>query len=133
MIKFTPDLETKVTSIDNQHKELFDRINELTAMGYKSINKEETDKTFKLLGDYIVKHFKDEEDLQRKSGYPKYAWHVEQHRSFVDSFNKLKAEYTQNGPSAAFTLQLNKSIIEWIVKHIRHVDVELGKFINEQK
>jgi len=133
MIKFTPDLETKVPQIDSQHKELFARINDVVAMGVKSASKEETDKTFKLLGDYINKHFRDEEELQRKSGYPKYEWHREQHKLYVDSFNKLKLEYAQNGPSTAFTLQLNKSIIDWIVKHIRHVDVELGKFLNENK
>ena len=130
MIKFTSDLETKVPTIDNQHKELFDRINNLVAMGHKAVSKDETDNTFKLLGDYAVKHFKDEEELQKKSGYPKYAWHAEQHRMFIDSINNLKAEYAQNGPSVTFTLQLNKSIIDWIVKHIRHVDVELGKFLN---
>jgi len=133
MINFTPDLEVKVANIDNQHKELFKRINDVTNLGTKSVNKEETDKTLKLLGDYIVKHFRDEEQLQVRYGYPKYEWHKEQHKLYIDSFNKLKAEYENNGPSAAFTLQLNKSIIDWIVKHIKHVDVELGKFINEKK
>ena len=133
MIKFTPDLETKVPKIDAQHKELFKRINDIVAMGVKAVNKEETDKTFKLLSDYITEHFRDEEELQRKSGYPKYEWHREQHKLFVDSFKNLKQEYDKNGASAAFTLQLNKSIIDWIVKHIRHVDIELGKFLNEAK
>jgi len=133
MIKFSPDLETKVPKIDEQHKELFKRINDVIAMGAKSVTKEETDKTFKMLGDYITQHFRDEEELQRKSGYPKLDWHRQQHQLYIDSFNKLKKEYDQNGPSAAFTLQLNKSIIDWIVKHIRHVDIELGKFLNEKK
>ncbi|MCL2617038.1 MAG: hemerythrin family protein [Defluviitaleaceae bacterium] len=132
MVNFTPDLETHVPKIDNQHKELFKRINEVVAMGAKSVNKEETDKTLVLLGDYIKEHFRDEEELQKKSGYPKYEWHRDQHKQYIDSFNKLKAEYTKNGPSAMFTLQLNKSIIEWIVKHIKHVDIELGKFINQK-
>jgi hemerythrin len=133
MIKFTPDLEVKVLNIDNQHKELFERINDLTALGAKSVSKEETDKTFKLLGDYIATHFRDEEHLQLRYKYPKYEWHKEQHKLYIESFNKLKAEYDKNGPSAAFTLQLNKSIIDWIVRHIKHVDIELGKFINEAK
>jgi len=133
MINFTADLEVKVPNIDNQHKELFKRINDLTALGAKSVSKDETDKTIKLLGDYIIKHFRDEEELQKRYAYPKYEWHREQHKIYIDSFNKLKAEYDKNGPSTAFTLQLNKSIIDWIVKHIKHVDVELGKFINEKK
>jgi hemerythrin-like metal-binding protein len=133
MINFTPDLETKVEVIDQQHKQLFQRINDVVALGLKSYSKEETDKTINMLGDYIVKHFSDEEALQQKYGYPKYEWHRGQHKLYIETFSKMKAEYAANGPSAAFTLQLNKSIIDWIVKHIRHVDVELGKFINENK
>jgi len=133
MINFTPDLETKVTHIDEQHKELFKRINDLVSLGAKSVNKEETDKTINLLWEYVTKHFRDEEELQRKHNYPEYEWHREQHKKYIESFIELKDEYAKNGPSAKFTLQLNKSIIEWIVKHIRHVDVELGKFINEKK
>jgi len=125
MVNFTSDLEAKVANIDQQHKELFKRINDVVYLGTKSYSKEETDKTINLLGEYIIKHFRDEEELRRKYGYPKYEWHRE--------FNKLKVEYTANGPSVNFTLQLNKSIIDWIVKHIRHVDIELGKFINEKK
>jgi len=133
MINFTPDLETKVDYIDQQHKELFKRINDVASLGAKSYSKEETDKTINLLGEYIIEHFRDEEELQKKYGYPKYEWHCEQHKLYIDTFNKLKAEYIANGPSANFTLQLNKSIIDWIVKHIRYVDVELGKFINQKK
>ena len=133
MIDFTPDLLTNVTAIDDQHKELFNRINAVVSMGHKSISKEETDKTLDMLGNYIVKHFGDEEALQRKYSYPKYEWHHEQHQTYIAEFQKLKAEYDKNGPSVQFTLQLNKSIIGWIVKHIKNVDVELGRFINEHK
>jgi len=133
MIKYTPDLETKVPKIDMQHKELFKRINDVIALGAKSASKEETDKTFMLLEEYIETHFRDEEELQRSVGYEKHEWHKDQHRLFKDTYMALKDEYYKKGPGAAFTLQLNKSIIEWIVKHIKHVDVELGKIINERQ
>ena len=132
MIKFTPDLETNVPHIDEQHRELFKRINSVVALGERSVSKEETDETLNLLGAYIHKHFGDEEELQRKSGYPKYEWHCGQHRQYVESFGQIKAEYEKNGPSLDFTLRLNKSIIDWIIKHIRSADRELGIFINEK-
>ncbi|MCL2557667.1 MAG: hemerythrin family protein [Treponema sp.] len=132
MINFTEDLETKVPHIDEQHRELFSRINAAVELGSTAAEKAETDKTFKLLGDYIDRHFSDEEALQRKSGYPKCDWHREQHQLYVRAFQELKAEYDQNGPSLEFTLRLNKSIIDWIVKHIRYVDKELGKYIRDK-
>ena len=131
-MNFTPDLLTNVEFIDNQHKELFKRINDVVALGVKSISKEETEKTLNFLSSYIVKHFNDEEALQRQVGYPKNEWHRSQHQFYISECNKLKAEYSANGPSAQFTLLLNKSIIEWIVKHIKNVDVDLGRHINER-
>jgi hemerythrin len=121
-------MEVGVPKIDAQHKELVDRLNAVTSLGAKSVSKEETQKTIDLLGDYIVKHFRDEEVLQQQSGYPKYEWHKGQHQIYINEFQKLKQEFITNGISARFTLDLNNSIVNWIVRHIKSVDVEFGKF-----
>jgi hemerythrin len=124
----TPDLVVGVKLIDDEHKELFDRINAVLTMGTKSFTDEETKKTLKMLGDYIHEHFADEEVLQQKCGYPKYTWHKGQHAIYINEFNKLKHEFEKNGASPAFSLALNNSIVGWILRHIKTVDVELGKF-----
>ena len=130
-MKFTPDLEIGVGNIDSQHKELFDRIAAVVALGAKSMTKEETDKTINMLGEYIVKHFRDEELLMARHNYPELEKHKVLHAQYIDGFHKLKAEYYANGPSALFTLQLNQSIIEWIVKHIKTADKAFGKFMQK--
>ena len=132
MITISKDMETGVAKIDEQHKELVNRINAVSSMGTKSMSKEETQKTLDLLGEYIIKHFSDEEILQKKSNYPKFDWHRGQHQLYISEFQKLKQEYTQNGASAKFTLDLSNSIIGWIVRHIKSVDVEFGKYYNSQ-
>jgi hemerythrin len=81
------------------------------------------------LGEYIVKHFGDEEVLQKQFGYSKYEWHRGQHKFYIGEFQKLKKEFAASGVSAKFTLDLNNSIVNWIVRHIKSVDVELGKYI----
>ncbi len=128
MITLTKDMLVGVPKIDEQHKELIDRLNKVTSMGAKSVSKEETQRTLDLLGEYIVKHFGDEEALQRQSGYPKYEWHKGQHQIYVGEFKKLKSEFLANGISVKYTLDLNNSIINWIVRHIKSVDVEFGKY-----
>jgi len=135
MIAITPDLLTHVAEIDEQHKELFDRINavELELIGAKSITKEAAQKTLDFLGSYIIEHFGFEEELQRKSGYPKYGWHRAMHQWYIAEFRKVKEEYEKNGPSEAFTLLLDRSIKNWISKHIRNVDTEFGKYLNARK
>jgi hemerythrin len=127
MITLTKDMEVGVPKIDEQHKVLIDRLNAVTYMGIKSLSIEETQKTLDLLSEYVVKHFGDEEALQKQSGYPKYEWHKGQHQLYIDELKKMKRELTANGISVKFTMDLNNSIIDWIVKHIKKVDVEFGK------
>jgi hemerythrin len=125
-------LEVGVPEIDEQHRELVNRLNQVTEMGIDAVSREETKKTLDFLGDYVVKHFGDEEALQKKSGYPKYEWHKEQHKLFIDNFKKLKEEFITNGASLKYTMDLNNSIITWIVRHIKTADVELGKYISSR-
>ena len=126
MLELTKDMETGVPKIDEQHRELIHRINTVLSLGTRSVSHEETKKSIDFLDAYIIKHFGDEESLQRQSKYPKYEWHKDQHKFFVAEFKKLKEEFAANGPSAKFTVGMNNFIINWIVKHIKTVDVELG-------
>jgi len=133
MITLTKEMETGVEKIDNQHRELIERINDLLSMGTKSISKEETEKTLVILGDYIVKHFNDEEAMQKQSGYPEYDSHKELHQIYFAEFHRLEKEFIENGPSMKFTLDVNNSIIGWIVRHIKTADCEFGKYYNSNK
>ena len=132
MIALTSDMETGVTKIDEQHKELVNRLNAVISMGTISVSKEETQRTIDFLGEYIIKHFRDEESLQRQSKYDKYESHKEQHQIYIDEFKKLKEEFAANGPSAKFTVGLNTSMSNWIIRHIKIVDTEFGKYYKTQ-
>jgi len=132
MITLSKEMEIGVKKIDDQHKELVDRINTVASLGARAVSKEETQKTINLLSDYIVKHFHDEETLQKKSNYPKYEWHKEQHKLFIERYQQMKAEFLELGPSPKFTVDMNSIIIEWVVRHIKTADKEFGKFYNAQ-
>ena len=133
MITLSKEMEIGVEKIDNQHKELVNRLNAFTAMGAQSISREETQKMINMLGDYVVQHFRDEEALQIKSGYPKFEWHKEQHKILLDSYQRIKKEFAELGPSPKFTMDLNRSIVEWVFKHIKSADAEFGKYYNAHK
>jgi hemerythrin len=125
-------MEVGVVEIDEQHKELVDRINALMSMEHDVDSGEETQKTLNMLEEYIIKHFSDEEELQRKNKYPEYESHKKMHQLFIDEFEKLKKEFEVNGHSLKFTMDLNNSLINWLVKHIKSADVELGKFLKNK-
>jgi hemerythrin len=132
MITLTKDMEVGVPKIDAQHRELIDRLNAVISLGAKSVSAEETKKTLDLLSEYVVKHFGDEEALQAQSGYPKYEWHKGQHQLYIREVEKIKREFAANGISAKFTLDLNNSIVNWIVRHIKAVDTEFGRHYQQR-
>ena len=133
MLIVTADLMTHVPLIDEQHTELFNRINAVSTIGSLEMARHETEATLDFLGEYIIKHFSDEEELMQQSGYTKYDWHHEMHRWYIAEFRKLREEFMLRGVSVEFTQLLEKSIINWIVHHIGTVDVSLGQFINDSK
>jgi len=130
-IILTEDLKTGVAKIDEQHQELIDRINELKTMGSQVFSKEEIQKTLDLLGEYVIKHFADEEQLQNQNNYPKYEMHKELHKNFVKEFLKMQEEFASNGSSLKFSLELTQVVINWLIKHIKMADVEFGRYYKE--
>ena len=132
MVALSKDMEVGVLEIDSQHMELVNRLNALTEMGHNAVSKEETQKTIDLLEEYIIRHFADEEELQKKNNYPEYESHKKMHELYIGEFQKLKKEFADNGHSLKFTMDLNNSLINWIVKHIKSADVELGRFLKSK-
>jgi hemerythrin len=129
MIVITSELLTHVPLIDEQHQELFNRINAAAAVGNMAKVRQEALETLDFLGKYIVKHFTEEEELMLKSGYPSREWHHTWHQGYIAKFDSMQKEFMQNGASQEYMEILQKFIMDWIVKHIMHVDVELGKHI----
>ena len=132
MVTLSKDMEVGVLEIDSQHKELVDRLNSLLSMGHDAVSNEETQRTMDMLEEYIIKHFADEEELQKKNKYPEYESHKKMHKLYIDEFEKLKKEFADNGHSLKFTMDLNNSLVNWIVKHIKSEDVKLGKFLKDK-
>jgi hemerythrin len=132
MLSLTEDMEIGVEKVDTQHRELINRINKLLAAGESATSEAETQKTIDYLGEYVIKHFRDEEELQIKSNYPKYTEHKEKHAFFINDFSKLKKEFADKGNSFEFTMKLNDSLINWITNHINGDDAEFGIYYKAQ-
>ena len=133
MIALTSELMTGVAEIDAQHEELFKRINSVSLVTSQNEMQAAIERELEFLGSYIVEHFEDEEELQRKYEYPEHNWHKTMHQWYVAEFNKLKQEYDANGATPEFSNLLDHSITNWIVKHIGNVDKGLGRYINERR
>lgn len=118
-----------IEQVDNQHKELFSRVDSLFEACNQARGKEEVANILKFLQEYVVEHFKAEEELQLKYDYPEYVSHKAMHEAFVKDFLELKKEFEENGTSGLFVIQVNKKVINWLTQHVAKVDRSLGLFL----
>ena len=131
-IEWKEDLAINVKEVDDQHKELFIKVNDLFTACNAGKGKENIDNVIKYLQDYVVLHFSSEEKLQKQNNYPQYEVHKAQHEQFVRDFLALKDKIDKNGVTGLTIVQLNQVLVDWLINHIRKSDKALGIFLKEK-
>jgi hemerythrin len=117
-------LEVDVPAIDEQHKELMRQIDILSDNG----NRDRFLQTVRFLGEYVKKHFNDEQLLQSKSAYPKAEQHKKMHSDFAAAFDKMKNEYEADSENVTVLHKINKSVFDWLKNHILIHDKEFAAY-----
>ena len=128
-IYWTPKLAVGVTQIDEEHQELFDRVNRLLDAMVQARAKEALQPLLGFLADYVETHFGGEQRLMQQHRYPEAAAHLAQHAHFVGEFKALAAEVERSGPTALLSIKLNKLLCDWLRDHVSVVDRKLGEFL----
>lgn len=128
-IQWDPKLSVGVRLIDEQHQELFRRVNSLLASMEQNHGKEAVDKTLAFLAQYVKDHFGAEERLMQQYRYPDAVAHKGQHEAFIRTFLELKAEYDKSGPTNGLAVKLNRTVCGWLRQHIGATDKALGTFL----
>ena len=110
----------KVQTLDDQHKRLFQILNELhhameTGKGKLVLS----DLLNRLIG-YTRSHFADEEKAMAAAKYPDLATHVAEHRELTKKVEQFSRDF-QAG-TAGITLQLMSFLQQWLTSHILKVD-----------
>jgi hemerythrin len=131
-IEWKDDLSVGVKEIDDQHKELFDKIAALFDACNSGKGKDQIDSTIKYLQDYVVLHFGSEEKLQKQNNYPDYINHKAQHDQFIKDFLELKSNIDKDGITGLTIIKLNKTLVDWLINHIRKTDKVFGVFLKEK-
>ena len=112
-------------TVDSQHKQLIDRINELHAACLAGTGKEELLKMLTFLGEYAVSHFRQEEDIMREHKCPVRGKNKAAHTLFLKDYEGLVEAVKREGASTTVLLQLKEMLGHWLNNHICNVDVNL--------
>jgi hemerythrin-like metal-binding protein len=121
---WSKSLETGISLIDEQHKELFRQVDIL--LDQKNDNRHKDALHF--LDKYIVKHFSDEQKMHSDSKYPKAVQHKKFHDDYVIVFRKLKDKYLKEGATPANNMEINKTVVGWLKDHILVHDKEFAVY-----
>lgn len=128
--ELTPDLMTDNKLIDTQHQQLFDAVNRLMDACTQGQGREQIQETVDFLSQYVVKHFKDEEQLQTKSNYPGYPGHKQFHDNYRQQLAQTSQILLQDGPTVKALGDLNRAVAI-LMTHIRTEDKRMARFVHE--
>lgn len=131
--QFTKDLETGNASIDAEHRQLIQAINDLLKACSSGKGRDELAKTTGFLSDYTAKHFAHEETLQKQSKYPDYINHRRYHENFKKVVADLCGRLDKEGPTIALVGQVNTAIAGWLVNHIKQEDTKLAAHLKNSR
>jgi hemerythrin len=131
-MQWTEDLSVGIDEIDSQHKELFNRINNLVAAIKQHRCKDEIDGTLRFLEEYAETHFAYEERSMQDLHYPAYAQHKAHHAQYLEHLSELKREAEAprvKGSYYDLSVTANQMVVDWIIDHIMKVDKKFGEFL----
>jgi hemerythrin len=125
-------LSVGISAIDDQHRELIERINDLTSIILKGENKEKILEFINFLDNYVTNHFANEEALMLKADYPDIVSHIREHATFITRLDTFKKHFEANGHSPELSFDTQKWLYGWLISHISKKDKAAGLFITSR-
>ncbi|WP_299972048.1 hemerythrin family protein [Sulfuricurvum sp.] len=119
-----------ITSIDDQHKHLFDIVAHIAALDAATSTKEDLRQILGELSTYMSEHFKDEEKYMEQIRFPSYEYHMRLHHDII--------EFVNSSVSQAPTLAMIQTKLKFIIKkalidHILVEDMKIKLFMMQKK
>lgn len=130
-IEWNDTLNTKITEIDEQHRQIVALINALS----EAVRNRTAESDMKALFEAIAKdakvHFETEERLFRMHSYPERSAHAELHRQLENQVESL-SNIIRTG-----AMPVNDSVLlflrDWFITHIEGSDRLFGLWIQSRK
>jgi hemerythrin len=100
-----------VEEIDSQYKQLLSHFDQLLKACEAGKGIDELKHLLGFLDGYVIRHFRDEEEIQRLHRYPGYSTHKLEHDSFVARFKVFKEEIGREGVALHHVIETNHLLL----------------------
>ena len=131
-IEWDDSLSIGIEEIDDQHKMLIQRLNDLSAAVEMMRGEIEIMKTIQFMIDYTDFHFSSEEKHMAEQNYPGLEFQQAQHAEFKNSLNRLLDDFEDEDVTRELTNSINTFLGNWLIKHIKGVDLKFSQFLKEE-
>ena len=122
-------LESGYEKVDNQHKQLVSALNALIEASQTGKGDKAVLETLDFLTGYAIKHFADEEQLQKDFNYPDYVSHKRIHDGFKVTVKELVDRVMSEGPSEELVGEVSNKVGAWLLNHIKGDDFRMAAFV----
>lgn len=130
IVEWTPDLNTGIPDIDEQHQQMLHHINDF----YEAANAKDKNRMTIVLFDLInstLAHFQYEEALMEQAKYPLLEPHRRVHKNFIDKLMALHEKLQTMETTDDIAVLLIDSLDGWLFRHIRINDKGYTNSVNE--
>jgi hemerythrin-like metal-binding protein len=126
-LKWSEALTIDGGAIDDDHRSLIDLVNafdqEVATAGIERAAGE----TLARLRQYTERHFRREEALQRRVGYPLAERHAQEHRELLRAIDGLSGRLAEAGGEAVGH-DLSALLSDWLARHIVGSDLDMAPY-----
>jgi hemerythrin len=121
---------TNIKKVDEQHQGLVNILNSLYDSMIKNDSNIELGQLLEKLVDYTIIHFKTEEELFDKFGYPETEEHKIEHTNLANKATELLKDYKSG--ELVVSDDVMYFLKDWLKNHIIHTDRKFGPFLNSK-
>jgi len=128
-IHWNDDLSVGVDLIDTQHKNWVNHYNAVVDAIDLRQGPAQIANTLGFLIDYTDVHFGTEEKNMLAHNYPGYDDHKGKHDKLQQTLSTLVQDFEEEGATHELSDAMNTFLGNWLIDHIKHVDMLLGAFV----
>ncbi|HEY2861778.1 MAG TPA: bacteriohemerythrin [Terracidiphilus sp.] len=129
LVTWEDRLSTGIKAMDEQHKGLFNTLNELHDSMLKGTDKAATGRILDRLVQYTHTHFAAEEALLSRANYPDLAGQKTKHTDLLRQVEQFVGRYRRG--EIAIDVDLLLFLRDWLVTHIQKEDRNYGPSLTQ--
>jgi len=130
-IEWDDGLSVCVDLIDDQHKMMIGKINDIHDAVEQGLGPAKVLETLGFMYEYTDFHFSTEEKHMDATNYPGTDAHKAAHEEFKKMVKDLSDDFEDEGSTEALAQAVDTYLKNWLITHIKGTDVEFATYLNE--